>query len=228
MNTNQNEAASRKVSKPTLRRLPFYLSYLKHQAAEGKDAISATAVAAALGLNEVQVRKDLSAASQKGGRPKTGYHIATLIADLEEFLGYRSTKDAILVGCGRLGGALLSFKGFQQCGMRIVAAFDNDSNKLGQDVSGTMVYHIQDLPHFCKTEGIRIGIITTSPEHAQDVCDTMLQGGILAIWNFSTAHLKTPDNIIVHNEDLAVSLAMISHALEASLQQDPGKDKDLC
>ncbi len=221
MSQKTNDAAFRGVSKPTLRRLPFYLSYLKRKAAEGVDTISATAVAAALGLNEVQVRKDLSAASQKGGRPKTGYHVGTLIADLEEFLGYHSTKSAVLVGCGRLGGALLSFTGFRQCGMQIVAAFDNDQNKIGTDVSGKPVYHIQDLPHFCQSEGVRIGIITTSPEHAQSVCDAMIAGGILAIWNFSTAHLNTPKHIIVHNEDLAVSLAMISHALDASLQQDP-------
>ena len=110
------------ISKPSLRRLPVYLSYLKTLPRSTR-TISATAVAAALGLNEVQVRKDLSAASRSGGRPKMGYSVEELIADLEEFLGYRNTKDAILIGVGRLGGALLSFKGFAACGMRIAAAF---------------------------------------------------------------------------------------------------------
>ncbi len=228
MTQKAKEPDMRSVSKPTLRRLPFYLSYLKREVQAGKDYISATAVAAALGLNEVQVRKDLSSASQKGGRPKTGYHIETLIADLERFLGYHSTKNAVLVGCGRLGGALLSFTGFQECGMHIAAAFDNDPSKLGIDASGKTIYHIQDLPHYCRAEGIRIGIITTRPEQAQTVCDAMIEGGILAIWNFSTAHLETPEHIIVHNEDLAVSLAMISHALDASMQENLGKDDIIC
>ncbi len=213
--------ASRRVSKPTLRRLPLYLSYLKRVSAEGTESISATSVATALGLNEVQVRKDFSTVSRRGGRPKTGYDVLPLIADLENFLGYHSTRDAVLVGCGRLGGALLSFTGFQQCGMRIVAAFDNDRKKLGKDVSGKPVYHIRALPDFCASEGIRIGIITTRPEQAQAVCDAMITGGILAIWNFSTAHLETPKHIIVHNEDLAVSLATICHELDVSLQQEP-------
>ena len=105
------------ISKPTLRRLPVYLNYLKSLPGETR-TISATAVAAALGLNEVQVRKDLSAASRNGGKPKMGYNVAQLVQDLEEFLGYHSTKSAVLIGVGRLGGALLSFTGFAECGMR--------------------------------------------------------------------------------------------------------------
>ncbi|MBE6848537.1 MAG: redox-sensing transcriptional repressor Rex [Ruminococcus sp.] len=208
------------VSKPTLRRLPMYLTYLKTQAEAGKTNISATAVANALGLNEVQVRKDLSAASKSGGKPKIGYCIAKLTADLEEFLGYQNTKSAILVGVGRLGGALLSFRGFQDCGMRIAAAFDNDPQKIGTEIDGIRVYNIEDLPHICKLINVHIGIITTKPEEAQAVCDTMLRGGIRAIWNFSTAHLDTSPDVIVHHENLAVSLAMISHDLERVLRQE--------
>lgn len=228
MNTKQNDPAGRSVSKPTLRRLPIYLNYLKTQAAAGKKTISATAVASALGLNEVQVRKDLSAASKSGGRPKTGYSIARLTADLEEFLGYRNTKEAILVGVGRLGGALLSFKGFEACGMRIAAAFDNDPEKIGTEISGIRIYNINDLPHICKLIHVHIGIITTKPEEAQNVCNTMMEGGIRAIWNFSTAHLEIPEHMIVHNENLAVSLAMISHDLEQMMQQEEGKDGTSC
>ncbi|MBR3629207.1 MAG: redox-sensing transcriptional repressor Rex [Oscillospiraceae bacterium] len=211
------------ISKPSLRRLPVYLSYLKTLPPSTR-TISATAVAAALGLNEVQVRKDLSAASSSGGRPKMGYSVEELIADLEEFLGYRNTKDAILIGVGRLGGALLSFTGFQACGMRIAAAFDNDPMKIGTCIGGVQIHDILDFPIVCPHMGAHIGILTTSPEHAQALCDLMLEHGILAIWNFSTAHLEVPDNIIVHNENLAVSLAMISHDLEEMLDKEGGKN----
>lgn len=204
------------ISKPTLRRLPVYLNYLKSLGRETR-TISATAVAAALGLNEVQVRKDLSAASKNGGKPKMGYDVAQLVQDLEDFLGYHSTKEAVLIGVGRLGGALLSFRGFEECGMRIAAAFDNDPAKIGTSIGGVPIRDIRDLEVVCREKGILIGIITTSPAEAQTLCDKMLAGGILAIWNFSTAHLDTPDGIIVHNENLAVSLAMISHALEEKM-----------
>ncbi len=214
------------VSQPTLRRLPGYLGYLKEQESRGLRTISATAVAAAMGLHEVQVRKDLSSVSG-GGRPKTGYCIRELIGDLEEFLGYRSTKEAILVGVGHLGSALLSFKGFGQCGMQIVAAFDNDPEKIGRPVSGIPVYHVRELPAFCHRARIRIGILTTRPEHAQTICDAMVEGGILVIWNFSTALLRVPEKMIVHNENLAVSLAMISHALEQTIGQET-KEETAC
>ena len=201
------------ISKPTLRRLPVYLNYLKSLPDEMR-TISATAVAGALGLNEVQVRKDLSAASRSGGKPKMGYDVASLITDLEEFLGYRDTKSAVLVGVGRLGGALLSFQGFKECGIQIAAAFDNDPAKIGTSISGIPIYDIRRIDEVCQEQGILIGIITTSPTEAQTLCDKMLDSGILAIWNFSTAHLEVPEGIIVHNENLAVSLAVISHALE--------------
>ena len=205
------------ISKPSLRRLPVYLNYLKTLPPSTR-TISATAVAAALGLNEVQVRKDLSAASSSGGRPKMGYSVTQLISDLEDFLGYRSTKEAILIGVGRLGGALLSFTGFQACGMRIAAAFDNDPSKIGTHIGGVPIYDIRELPAVCREQGALIGILTTSPEHAQSLCDLMLKNGILAIWNFSTAHLEVPESIILHNENLAISLAMISHDLEEKMQ----------
>lgn len=228
MSNKPNDDGFRDVSKPTLRRLPMYLNYLKTQAEAGKTNISATAVANALGLNEVQVRKDLSAASKSGGRPKIGYCIAKLTADLEEFLGYQNTKSAILVGVGQLGGALLSFQGFQDCGMSIAAAFDNDPAKIGTEISGIRIYNIQDLPHICKLINVHIGIITTKPEQAQNVCDKMLEGGIRAVWNFSTAHLDTPDNVIVHHENLAVSLAMISHDLERVIRLEKRKEEETC
>lgn len=205
------------ISKPSLRRLPVYLNYLKTLPEETR-TISATAVAAALGLNEVQVRKDLSAASRSGGKPKMGYNVGQLVQDLEEFLGYHSTKSAVLIGVGRLGGALLSFTGFAECGMHIAAAFDNDPAKIGTSIGGVPIHDIRELGAVCRQQGILIGILTTSPAAAQTLCDKMLDAGILAIWNFSTAHLEVPEGIILHSENLAVSLAMISHDLEEKMR----------
>lgn len=216
------------VSKPTLRRLPSYLNYLQSQADAGRTSISATAVATALGLNEVQVRKDFSAASRSGGRPKTGYSIIQLIADIEEFLGYRNTKEAVLAGVGQLGSALLSYNGFRQCGMRIIAAFDSDPDKIGKEIDGIHIYDVRDLKYICQRTNVRIGILTTPPAHAQAVCRDMLEGGILAVWNFSPTHLEVPENIIVHNENLAVTLSMISYDLATAMEKNSEKDDASC
>ena len=207
------------IPKPTLRRLPFYLNYLKTLPKETR-TISATAIAEALGQGEVQVRKDLSAASASGGRPKMGYTVSTLIADLEDALGCNDPKHAVLVGVGRLGGALLSFTAFARYGMYITAAFDNDPAKIGTTIGGTEIMDIARLGEVCRAQDIHIGILTTSPGPAQQLARQMTDAGILAIWNFSTAHLEVPEGIIVYDEDLTVSLAMISRALDAKLEAE--------
>ncbi len=207
------------ISKPTLQRLPIYLNYLQSLPKSVK-MTSATQVALALGLNEVQVRKDLSIASRNGGKPKTGYEVEQLRADLEEFLGYNHPKEAILIGVGKMGSALLSFTGFQQLGMKISYAFDNDPEKIGTEINHIPIYHIREMKKICQERQIHIGILTTRPEPAQELCTLMLESGILAIWNFSTALLNVPENIIVHNENLAVSLAMISHQLDEQQKKE--------
>ena len=111
----------REISRQALYRLPFYLSYLKKAEADGVLYISAPKVAADLDLNEVQVRKDIAKVSSCAGKPKIGYETAKLIKDLEKFLGYDNTTDAVVVGVGSLGSSLLHYDGFSECGFRIVA-----------------------------------------------------------------------------------------------------------
>lgn len=130
------------ISKLTLQRLPTYLSYLRTLPQEEGAAISAAAIASALGLGEVQVRKDLATVSD-AGKPKVGYLIADLMRDLEHFLGYGTRNRAVLIGVGNLGLALLSYGGFADYGLNIVAAFDNKSALIGSAVDGRPVLDIQ-------------------------------------------------------------------------------------
>ena len=95
----------KEISKSVLKRLPGYLAYLKNMPEDAPAHISATALAGALGMGEVQVRKDLALVSD-GGRPKIGYLRSALVEDIESFLGYDNTTDAIIVGAGKLGCAV--------------------------------------------------------------------------------------------------------------------------
>lgn len=205
---------SRNVSKPTLRRLPEYLNYLRQQVENGKTTISATAVSADMKLNEVQVRKDLSSVSKNGGKPKTGYSLEELISDISEYLGYNSLKNVILVGAGQLGGALLSYKGFEDCGLNIVAGFDNHPSIVGMEINGKIIYPDNMMKSICEMYKVEIGIITVGAASAQDVCNTMIKAGIRAVWNFAPVHLTVDDNILVRNENLAASLAILSKQLD--------------
>ena len=208
---------SQQVSVNTLQRLPTYLNYLKSLDDDGN--ISSTEIARALGLNDVQVRKDLSSVSS-GGRPKVGYNIRGLILDLKEFLGYNAVNDAVMVGCGNLGRALMSYRGFREYGLRIVAGFDVSDDIVGEEVSGKPVLPLSGLPQYCRENGIRIGVITTPAQAAQKACDLLMEGGIKAVWNFAPAHITVGEGVLVQNENMAASLALLSKHLNEMLKEE--------
>lgn len=202
------------VSKSVLKRLPVYLSYLRSLPESGTPYISATALANALGMGEVQVRKDLALVSD-GGRPKIGYFRESLIEDISQFLGYDNTTDAILVGAGKLGQALLGYGGFEAYGLNILTAFDVNP---AQTQEGKAILPMEELESYCRANQILMGIITVPAQYAQQVCDRMISCGIKAIWNFAPAHLDVPANILVQNENMATSLAVLSMHLQAQIK----------
>ena len=207
----------KEISKSVLKRLPGYLSYLQSLPEDSSPYISATALANALGMGDVQVRKDLAMVSD-GGRPKIGYLRESLIEDISQFLGYDNTTDAVLIGAGKLGQALCGYSGFSAYGLNILAAFDT---KPSADATreGTKIYPMENLQHFCKATKVLMGIITVPVPYAQEVCDQLIECGVKAIWNFAPTHLDVPDNILVQNENMATSLAVLSMHLQAQMKE---------
>jgi len=208
----------KEISKAVLKRLPGYLSYLKSIPEDASPYISATGLANALGMGEVQVRKDLAMVSD-GGRPKIGYLRESLIEDISQFLGYDNTTDAILVGAGKLGQALLGYSGFAAYGLNILAAFDA-AVSAQQVVEGKTVYPVEQLESFCRQNNVLMAIITVPAAHAQEVCDRLIKCGIKAVWNFAPTHLDVPGGILVQNENMATSLAVLSVHLQAQMKEE--------
>lgn len=206
------------ISVQALHRMPYYLQMLKDLREAGETLVTARAIATALKLNEVQVRKDLSAISTTKGRPNTGFPVQNLIENMEDYLGYNNLMDAVLTGAGSLGHALLSYKGFANFGLNIVSAFDVNPALVGTEVDGIKIRALTEMEDVCKRMHVQIGIITVPVEAAQKVCDQMLASGILAIWNFAPVHLDAPDHILVQNENMAASLAMLSRRLKDTRQ----------
>ena len=221
LNRSDTQHMEKEISRATLKRLPTYLSYLKALPSEASANISATALAAGLHMGEVQVRKDLALVSD-GGRPKIGYNREHLIADIENFLGYGNSNDAVLIGAGKLGRALLGYGGFAEYGLNIVAAFDANDTLIGTTNGGKPIMHLSRLGEVCQRYKIKIGIITVPAEYAQGVCDLLIENGILAIWNFAPKHLNVPDGILVQNENMAASLALLCKHLNERMQGQDG------
>ena len=206
----------REISKAVLKRLPGYLAYLKSMPEDGSPYISATALANALNMGEVQVRKDLAMVSD-GGRPKIGYPRQQLMEDIEQFLGYDNTTDAVLIGAGKLGQALCGYSGFNAYGLNILAAFDVNP-PAEKTEEGTPIYNISHLESFCRANKVLMGIITVPADFAQNVCDQLIACGIKAVWNFAPTHLDVPNHILVQNENMATSLAVLSMHLQAQIK----------
>ncbi len=192
--------------KATLGRLPAYLKYLKALDPTVYGNISATIIAKDLGLGEVQVRKDLNAVSG-AGRPKLGYKTAALIKRLEDVLGQNKVSEAIIIGAGKLGNALLEYNGFANYGLEISAAFDIDEGKIGNTEFGKPIYSLDKLEEYCNQRFIKIAVITVPAKAAQQICDRLTKCGITAIWNFAPCQLSVPEGILLQQENLALSLA---------------------
>lgn len=195
-----------KISKKLLNRLPIYLNHLK-SLPEDSENVSATAMAKALGLGDVQVRKDLAKVS-KAGRRRTGRSREQLIVDIENYLRFAIETGTVVVGAGKLGRTLLDYSGFEEAGVNILAGFDlQPEQKI--TAAGKPIYPINQLEGFCREYQVRIGIIAVPAASAQQVCDQMVACGIRAIWNFAPVRLKVPEQVTVQNENLAMSLTAL-------------------
>jgi redox-sensing transcriptional repressor len=202
---------------PTIRRLPAYLHLLRRLQADGWASVSGTFLAEQLGLEAIQVRKDLTITGI-AGRPRIGFDVPALIAAIEAFLGWDNTTEAVLVGVGHLGSALLGYSEFARHGLSIVAAFDTDPAKVGQTVQGKPVYAMAKLGDLVRRLHIRIGILAVPAEHADDAAAALVDAGVAAIWNFTPTTLTVPGHVIVQHEDLSSGLAVLSRKVHDRLE----------
>ena len=197
------------ISLATFKRLPLYLRILKEKKNNKIENISSTVFAKELNFTSIQVRKDLAKISDNEGKAGIGFNVDELIKNIEELLGVNNNRDAIIVGAGRLGKALLNYKNFGK-EINMVMAFDNDGTKC----DNKKIFYIDKMQDLIKKSNIKIAIITTPKESAQEVCDKLVECGIKAIWNFAPITLKVRENIIVRNEDLATSLLILLKKLD--------------
>lgn len=202
------------ISEASLRRLPNYLRTLKDKKENGITDVSSTLLANDLELNPIQVRKDLALISKSNGKPGVGFNIDELICDLEDFLNINNSTDAVIVGAGKLGSALMNYNGFGKS-INVLMAFDNDKTKC----DNKKIFYIDKMENLINRMNIHIGIIAVPKESAQEVCDELVHSGIKAIWNFAPTKLKVDKNVIVKNEDLSASLIVLLNLLKEKCER---------
>ncbi|MCS7201551.1 MAG: redox-sensing transcriptional repressor Rex [Dictyoglomus sp.] len=194
----------------TLERLKLYHRLLSE---ENKEYISSEEVGEKLGIPPEQVRKDLSYLEYKG-KPKVGYHVKSLLDELNKLFGLDKNVKVVIIGAGNLGSALTNYPGFANYNIEIVGIFDNDNQKIGKRIGDLVVLPLDYLERVIKRFSVEIGVICVPKESAQKVAELLVNSGVKAIWNFAPTFIKVPNEIIVKNEDISLGLLSLKHMLE--------------
>lgn len=212
MNEQTTPALPNLLPEPTLRRLPWYLAYVAMLRLEGVEKVSSRRLAEDLAVDASQIAKDLSFIKIKG-KTRIGYDVAELETVLQEFLGFAQCHNAVMVGAGSLGGALMCDSGLNHYGLNIVAGIDTDARVVNTRIKGIPVYPPAELPELVKRLGILIGIIAVPVEQAQDVADNLVSAGIKALWNFTPRRIRVKPGIVVSNTSIYSHLAVMYNRL---------------
>jgi redox-sensing transcriptional repressor len=202
----------RKVAESTVRRLSLYLRFLEEFEGQGMETVSSEALASRGGTTSAQVRKDLSFFGSFGKRG-LGYAVPELAVQLREILGLSRRYRVAMIGAGKIGSALVQYRGFQQRGFDIVSIFDTDPTKIGHQWNGLTVRDIAALERDLNQVHVDMAVLVTPADAAQSVTDRLVALGIKAILNFAPVQLAVPDDVIVKTVNLALELETLSYAL---------------
>ena len=202
----------RKVAESTVRRLSLYLRYLEEFETEGQATVSSEALATRGGTTSAQVRKDLSFFGSFGKRG-LGYPVPELADRMREILGLKRRYRVGMIGAGKIGSALVQYRGFKQRGFDIVAIFDSDAAKIGRQWNGLTVQDITTLEKEVGREPLDMAVLVIPGDVAQAVTDRLLALGVKAILNFAPVQLAVPDDVVVKTVNLALELETLSYAL---------------
>jgi redox-sensing transcriptional repressor len=200
-----------KIPQATAKRLPLYYRFLKNLHASGKQRVSSAELSEAVQVDSATIRRDFSyfgALGKKG----YGYNVNYLLSFFRKTLDQDETTEVALFGVGNLGTAFLNYNFSKNNNTKIVMAFDVDPDKVGTEVGGVPVYHLDELEE--KLGEITVAILTVPAQVAQPITDRLVQKGIKGILNFTPARLHVPEHIRVHHIDLAVELQSLVYFLK--------------
>lgn len=205
-----NKAAGKKIKHAALERFMHYYHCLTSPGLWDGDWVTSSRIAYYFNMDDTQVRKDMAQIGVKG-MPRQGFKRSEVIESIRHALGLDKRYKAAVVGAGRLGGAIMEYRGYSSYGLEIAAVFDVDPAKLGTTMSGCRIYPTVDIVKVCRIKTVSLGILTCPAEVAQRSADLLVQAGVYAIWNFSTTNLIVPGNVFVRNEHISVGLAELAY-----------------
>jgi redox-sensing transcriptional repressor len=199
----------RGIPDATVARLPLYLRALTALSERSVPTVSSEELATAAGVNSAKLRKDFSYLGSYGTRG-VGYDVEYLVYQISRELGLTQDWPVVIVGIGNLGHALANYGGFASRGFRVAALLDADPALAGQLAAGLEVRHMDELEEIIRAEHVSIGVITTPPGAAQQVCDRLVAAGVTSILNFAPTVLSVPEGVDVRKVDLSIELQILA------------------
>ena len=213
MNMTKNNVNRTILPEPTIRRLPWYLSYVRMLDNMNVGYVSSTQISKELNVQSSQIAKDLSFLDIRG-KTRIGYEVRSLVTSLEDFLGFNRHHDAVVIGTGSLGTALMQDHGLEHYGLNIVAGFDVRGDVIGKQLGGVPVFNIADLTSWQQEHGVSIAILTVPVEKAQETADLAIASGMTALWNFTPYRIKAPEGVVIANTSIYAHLAIIYNRMQ--------------
>jgi redox-sensing transcriptional repressor len=201
------------IPEVVIERLPVYARALAALQARGLDVVSSQELGDQLGVTPAQIRKDLSYFGRFGKQGR-GYSVNRLMEELRQILGLDRSWSMVLVGVGQLGHAILQYGGFAPQGFHVVEAFDASDGEVGKRIGSLEVRHVSELSEFLRTRHVNIGIVAVPAAHAQEVINTLVQGGIKAILNYAPIAPQVPEDVHIRQIDPVLSLQSMTYYLK--------------
>ncbi len=222
---NPTKGPKNEIPRQAVYRLSVYLRCLNRLNSNGIQTVSSGALAAAAGVKPTQLRKDLTYFGQFGTRG-LGYEVSQLTHMISNVLGTEKLQPVVMIGVGNLGLALLSYRGFEQEGFEIVAAFDAEPERERNKKIGQPILPMEALAPFIKEHQVKMAILCIPSEAAQETGNLLIQNGITGILNFAPIVLQVPDTIMVNNVNLAIELENLSYFIQGEAHALPAQKSD--
>lgn len=200
-----------KVSNNVIRRMPRYLRKLDELTEAGISRISSFELGQQLGLTPSQIRQDFSCFGEFG-QQGYGYNVTLLRSQIAGILGMDRGYNAILLGVGHIGHALMDNFCFSEWGFNLVHAFDVNPELIGKEISGVPVSSAEKLGEYLDNNKVDVAVLTVPKEAAIAVTEELTSHGVSAIWNFTNVEITEPDSpFIVENVHFSDSLLSLSY-----------------
>jgi redox-sensing transcriptional repressor len=205
----------RQIPEVVVSRLPMYVRGLAELHQDGIDFINSQDLGHRFGMSPDQIRKDLSYFG-KFGRQGRGYNVALLLSELRQILGLDRQWCMAIVGVGRLGRAIMDYKGFVPRGFKIVAAFDKERTVIGKSVSGIVIQDMAELETAVRDKKVDIAVVAVPSTEAQEVIDKLVRSGIKSILNYAPVYAYVPKDVRLEAIDPVLALQGMTYYLARS------------